>query len=521
MPRSKERSSTSGSSSPRSPRLLPESKPHSAAAGLAARAATSSNPHLRAAGDLERPPPPPLYLTTMPSPRTPRSRPGGYYGICRPSLARVHAPTPSSMSSGGGGGGGDPLKSFASHYSERRQQLLDFFIEYTVSSVKTAFYKVQAASAKETGSPSFEIHFNHILEYNKELAFAIFNSQDRFNEWVYPTVYQFLTSEGIAKNVVERMKITFHTMPLSIEDFLREHGSLISIKSIFGGSFKLCVAHDIGMVLVHGFLEEIFSNHRKCRTWNGGFNISDMVVVNSTECRITKKSTRGGSHCTAKDLHRIGEIFMPMFSCNRGMALYFDVLQKDLSMASENEVKEEWFWEYLLSHPALKQSMARYYLECGLQYAAITFEGSGMPIQSILGVYSDWKALIPIELTENTPITDFSLYKVFWSKCEPTEGVDDPFAATVGGLLAYKGNFLQHGDEYVKVHDHSELEQFAAKTFPQALPNILRKLLRDCKTHMNEPLMVLWKAYHASRMGSDVNTEGRTGICISFSEEGR
>ncbi|XP_039844858.1 uncharacterized protein LOC120704510 isoform X2 [Panicum virgatum] len=222
----------------------------------------------------------------------------------------------------------------------------------------------------------------------------------RFNEWLYPTAYQFLISEGIAKNVVERMKITFHTMPLSIkplEQFLSEHGSLISIKSIFKGSYKLCVAHDIGMVLVHGFLEEILKNHRKYLSWNGGFNKSDLVVVNSMECRITKRSTQGGCHCRAKDLHKIGEIFMPMFSCSRGMALYFDVLQKDLSMASDTEVKEEWFWEYLLSHPALKRSMARYDLECGL-HAAITFGGPGTRIQSILGVYSTGRRLSRLNL---------------------------------------------------------------------------------------------------------------------------
>ncbi|CAN6162692.1 unnamed protein product [Urochloa humidicola] len=507
MPRSKERSSTSDSSSPKSPRLLPESKPHSAAAGLAARATTSS-PHLQAAGDLERPPPPSPNPNTVPTPRAPRSKQGGFHGLCRPSRARVHAPAPFSsafssssphMSSGGGGG---PLN------SEQRQQLLAFLNEYTVRSGKTVYYKVHAALTRDTGS--FEIHFEHILKYNKELAYAICNSQDRFNEWVYPTVYQFLISEGIVKNVIEKMKITFCAMPMSVkpvEDFLQECGPLISIKSIFGGSFKLCAAHDIGMVLVHGFLQEIYSNHIKNLTWNGVFSMSDMVVVNSTECRITKKSARGGSHCTAKDLQRIGEIFMPWFRCNEGMALYFDVLQEDLSMVGEDEVKEEGFWEYLLSHLALKQSMARYYLECGLQHAAISLGGPGMPIESVLAVHSDWKALIPINLTENTPITDFSLYKVFWSKCDPTEGVDDPFAATVGGLLAYKSSFLQFGDEYVKVHDRTELEQFAANTFPQALPNILRRLLRDCKMHMNGPLMMHWEAYRTSRIGNDRNTE--------------
>jgi len=171
-----------------------------------------------------------------------------------------------------------------------------------------------------------------------------------------------------------------------------------------------------------------------------------------------------------------------MFSCNREKPLYFVELEKDLCMASEEEVKEEWFREYLLSHPALKRSMTRYHLECGLQHAAKTFGGPGTLIESVLGVPSDWKAIIPTKSTRSTPTN--SLYRVFWYN---GEHIKDPFQATVGGLLAYKRNYLQHGHEYVKVEDHTELELFAAKTFSQALPNILRRLLKYCNIHMNVP----------------------------------
>jgi len=91
-------------------------------------------------------------------------------------------------------------------------------------------------------------------------------------------------------------------------------------------------------------------------TWNGEFDLSDMVVDNSTECLITKEPMRDESHCIAGDLRKIADIFMPMFNSGGEMALYFDVLQKDLSNASENEVKEKQFREYILSHPALKGS---------------------------------------------------------------------------------------------------------------------------------------------------------------------
>lgn len=98
------------------------------AADLAARATTSSprsrvpcptvaGPHCRAH---------PAHPVVQPRVAT--------MGLCRPSPARVHAPTPSSFSSSpphvsSGGGGGDPLNSSA---CEARLQLLAFLKEYAL-----------------------------------------------------------------------------------------------------------------------------------------------------------------------------------------------------------------------------------------------------------------------------------------------------------------------------------------------------------------------------------------------------
>jgi len=60
---------------------------------------------------------------------------------------------------------------FCSHLSQ--------FLRYAINSEKTAVYKVLAALTRETASLSFQIHFEHLLEYDKELAYAICNSQDR------------------------------------------------------------------------------------------------------------------------------------------------------------------------------------------------------------------------------------------------------------------------------------------------------------------------------------------------------
>ncbi|KAG2614271.1 uncharacterized protein LOC120704511 isoform X4 [Panicum virgatum] len=416
----------------------------------------------------------------------------------------------------------DVVKGPANHdpWAKLSSRLLSFLkseVTCTIYSEMSAYNKGSIISMRDAASFNLKMALKHLCEYDRELAYAIRNCQDRFDEWLSPTLSQFLISEGIVKNAVLITSVTFYKMPDSIKplsDFLAEHGSLTTIKPIFGGSFELCVAHDNVIMLVHGFLVEIFNSHSEGFTWNGRFSITDMVMVNHTKCRITKMPVRG-EYCRAEDLRQFGMIFMQMFSCNREKPLYFVELEKDLCMASEEEVKEEWFREYLLSHPALKRSMTRYHLECGLQHAAKTFGGPGTLIESVLGVSSDWKAIIPTKSTRSTPTN--SLYRVFWYN---GEHIKDPFQATVGGLLAYKRNYLQHGHEYVKVEDHTELELFAAKTFSQALPNILRRLLKYCNIHMNGPLAVHWDTYRTSTVGNDGNTEERSGICITFCEEG-
>lgn len=140
----------------------------------------------------------------------------------------------------------------------------------------------------------------------------------------------------------------------------------------------------------------------------------------------------------------------------------------------------------------------------------------GRLIRSVLDgcSYSDWTALIPTELTKNKLVED-SLHEVFWFK-HKYEGVDNPYRNTLGGLLAYIRNFLQHGHEYeyLRVGGLAELEQFAAKTFPRAVPDILSKLLRHRKMHENKLFMEPWTPYHASRVGNNDNTKGRTDIFI-------
>ena len=62
----------------------------------------------------------------------------------------------------------------------------------------------------------------------------------------------------------------------------------------------------------------MFCAHKKDLTWDEDFDITDMVVVNDD---ITGKSAQ-----QAHVWHKIVSIFMPMFTQNGKMALYFLVL---------------------------------------------------------------------------------------------------------------------------------------------------------------------------------------------------
>lgn len=275
----------------------------------------------------------------------------------------------------------------------------------------------------------------------------------------------------------------------TLEEFVREQGPLVSMQSIFDGNFKLCVASGIGMMLVHGFLSYILDIHKLRRTWNGKFSTCHMEVVveSCLKCRITLKSKQGESHCKAADLHKIAEIFKPMFTINEEMAVYFDVLQKDLSKANNGEVEAEWYKGYLLSHLALKPSNARYTLVCGLHHAVDTTKNNGDPIPSVLKETWDWQAIIPPRDSKDISCTDYCLRSVFLFNHNSKNEDVSPFAKTVEALLRYKRHFLQHGQKHIKVQlqHHTELEQFLAKTFPLALPNILRGLLS--RSEMNGP----------------------------------
>ncbi|XP_062227754.1 uncharacterized protein LOC133926038 [Phragmites australis] len=161
------------------------------------------------------------------------------------------------------------------------------------------------------------------------------------------------------------MEVKFFSMPQSIKpvtDFIQENGGTLVRTEILAGRFNECVARDIGMMVVQRSIAEVFRAHAAVLTWDGAFDITDFVVINDEEIKITKEPVPGEAAHRAHDLHRIGFIYMPFFTENGRMALYFSVLHHDLINAGENDIMEEWFREYILYHTALRPSPARYSL---------------------------------------------------------------------------------------------------------------------------------------------------------------
>jgi hypothetical protein len=270
-----------------------------------------------------------------------------------------------------------------------------------------------------------------------------------------------------------------------VPEFIRENGGTLAMSVTVADTESECIATDIGMMIVQRSAAEVFRAHGKDFTWNGNFEITDFVVVNDDEIRMTKIPVPGEPAQKANDWHRIGSLLMPLFIHRGRMALYFHVLTEDLKTASESDVSEDWFREYVLGHAALRPSSVRYDLIDGLHQAAreFDFEGSTIKtfVEAIPSPYVDWRRHIPTDASD-------IFRKIYMFRFEATEGNPAPFERTNGGLLSFKRHFCRHASKHIKkLQDLTEVEIIGARKFENALPHILKMLLRDCEMHKGGP----------------------------------
>ncbi|XP_066374079.1 uncharacterized protein [Miscanthus floridulus] len=224
------------SPSPSSPRVPPQS-----AVPGPDPAPTPSGPHRRAVRATSRPPPPTSGITTVSATAdwcTPPSPQAGPLSISTPSPACVRTPSPSRgsrSSSASSLAGQSQMSGDSSDRSKRSYaavvkcpakpnkcqnhdiilsgRLFNYLLKCTINSETTVthIHKEPIITMRKTESSDLKIVEEHLDEHDPELAYHLFISQDRFKEWLYPTVSQFLISKGIANNAVGGMNATFYT----------------------------------------------------------------------------------------------------------------------------------------------------------------------------------------------------------------------------------------------------------------------------------------------------------------------
>jgi len=274
----------------------------------------------------------------------------------------------------------------------------------------------------------------------------------------------------------------------ALEEFLDDH-PLVYIVPIFGGEM-FEAATDHGRLLFQAIMADISQNHLDNISWDGTFNIADVLIVKSEEyikVKIQKEPVkfygRRQLEARVKDLHRVAAVFIPLYQNKNGvLPVFFDQLKEDLEEATI-ELVEEWFIKYLTYHVGLMPSAGHAYFEmmvncrnCGILRSIMLSKPAG----------NDWKAVV--KSTKGDSIT--LLHDVFSDSNSPTEERPDKYESTVRGLLTFIKDVLAHGKDPMQV---VQIEFYLARMFPFLLPGLLRTLLQH--GIMKERFEDIWSCF--------------------------
>lgn len=344
---------------------------------------------------------------------------------------------------------------------------------------------------------------------------------------IQPCVKKFMTAQGFASEaeVTEKGVAIIFLMPNSVvplKDMLKDRHKLLSfVKKILGlKNESVTVLTELAQALLTGFLTEIREHHINGYSWNGQYDINDMMVVDNFECKITKqpyayeepgssgqeKSQIPGAsfqamkkedpfdRARAVDVKRLEQIFAPILLFDKkGKKLegdagpvFYESLQMDMSNVTPTQVKDERFWEYLLNHPALKPPILRstfvILLRTLIEQPEHLSDQVKMILQEVMSV--DWRLGVGRSdvLKEVYDYWTEEEKKKTEEKGTEEKGTRDkgvcrhPFERTHSGLVVYNRHFLQHANRIVKVFDTTQLEVFFSSRF-RYLPGLMRRLL--------------------------------------------
>jgi len=235
-------------------------------------------------------------------------------------------------------------------------------------------------------------------------------------------------------------------------------------------------------------LAELLNRHRKEESYNGKFQIGNIVIVNSELCWILMAPSPKSTHTKMKsDLGQLWTIMEQYYSNEGHLPLYFAELKDDLVNEQLSNVTMEWFRLHLEYHPALMPSTGRRNMIYGLN-SVIQDNKSSMDeafrsfLEKVPFESKDWRDKVKKGQSQIMEIVyTFRPPSLKQDPLAKTGSSQDHFANTWEGLLGYIRNFLMHANKTAKIVDTDEIELFAASKFPTLLPRLLKTVSSNRK----------------------------------------
>lgn len=253
-----------------------------------------------------------------------------------------------------------------------------------------------------------------------------------------------------------------------------------------------------------GSLFYIFQSHSLGRTWHGDFTIEHLYAVGNSQFGIAKvpEHLPGNAldqfSAKKKDIQQLVKIFLPLLDCRNpenqqgtpmgsDLPLYISQLDAEIDQMTAEDLKQDWYPEFLLNFPALKRPLPRHSLVCDTRLAMRNCKVNSAVYDLFDGIpklyegqhrIRDWRD----DCRESTNKLLKDTYHHNEDKMDLTKhhiSGTEPFPPTLLGITSYDRNLRQHGAEKVDVSSIAELEVFSATQLVKYLHFYLKNLLKD------------------------------------------
>ncbi|XP_044325424.1 valine--tRNA ligase, mitochondrial 1 isoform X2 [Triticum aestivum] len=245
---------------------------------------------------------------------------------------------------------------------------LTFLRGYLVN--KQKYYVLISEALKMMNSGDMPIVYSHVLQFDARLASTIKFFFGRVQKNLINAATIFLKEDVDYK--CENLSITISNIPrpcslLSLKDFWKssEHKPAVE-RDIYSAEtcLRLTTTTPSGRIPLLNLLKKICSNFERGKSWNGQWNIEDVIVyVVTYQVDILKPFSSKCNHSTlAKDLMVVIKDIIPEFRCGGNYPSFFGkligTLQEYLADPSISGIRWNEFNYVLFTHFAIKSPLA-------------------------------------------------------------------------------------------------------------------------------------------------------------------